>query len=350
MSIFRRGEIWWVDFPDLKGRRIRQSTQTTSKTEAQAILASLCTKVREGKFFDISQEPKLLFRELLDRMGQYQRDMERRSYASYFKPYANNLREAFGDLEVSEITPDRIQRYQFQRAKDVSKATANRSLAVLKRAFNLGIKWGLVKDNPVMRVEFFKEPRGRVRFLSRKEQQELLDCCPKQLRDLVLVALRTGLRRGELLGLRKQDVDFVRGLLMLTRTKTDRSRQVPMTDEVRAILSRLAFGRADQDVLYRNRFGRPYQAPRQAFCRAVRKAGIKDFRFHDLRHTYASDLVMAGVDIFTVSKLLGHSNVKTTMIYAHLAPDHAKAEMAKYQSYLDRDHGTVTAQSVESVG
>jgi integrase len=345
MGVKRRGTVWHIDFRDANGVRIRQSANTTSKTEAQAILASLRTKVREGKFFDINQEPKLTIRELLERVDQRQRELGRRSYESHFKPYAKGLNEAFGDLPVGELTVERLQKYQFQRSQVVSKATVNRSLAILRMAYNLGIRWDLLKDNPVNRLEFFRETRGRVRFLSREEQHELLACCSPLLRDLVLVALRTGMRRRELLGLRKADVDFNRNQLILTRTKTDRSRQVPMTEEVRAVLSRLAFGREEQDRLFRNKRGEPYEQPRWAFCQALHKAGIKNFRFHDLRHSFASDLVQAGVDIFTVSKLLGHSNVRTTMIYAHLAPEHAKAEMARYENYLALNEGAKWAQT-----
>ena len=118
-----------------------------------------------------------------------------------------------------------------------------------------------------------------------------------------------------------------------------------MTEQVRSVLTRLAFGRADGDHLFRNRFGKRYQQPRFEYEKAMMRAGIKDFTFHDLRHTYASDLIMAGVSIFTVSKLLGHANVKTTMIYAHLAPDHAKAEMARYQEYLNATRDTKEAQT-----
>lgn len=350
MGLYRRGTTWWVQFVDSEGKRVRRSAETNSKTEAQAILASLKTKVREGKFFDINQEPNVYFRDLLARVGEHQQNLGRRSYESHFLSYSKSLLGYFGEMTLKEITPAKVQAYQMERAKAVKKATANRSLAILRRAFNLAIRWDLAKENPVSKVDLFPESKGRMRFLSREEQDDLLAACDKRLRDIVLVALRSGLRKGELLGLRKQDVDFKRGLLILTKTKTDRARQVPMTDEVKAVLTRLAFGRAEEDHLFRNKKGACYQQPRFAFMRALAKAGIKDFRFHDLRHTYASDLVMAGVDIFTVSKLLGHSNVKTTMIYAHLAPDHAKAEMAKYQQYLEATRDTKMTQSVVAAG
>jgi integrase len=345
MSIFRRGTTWWVAFKDSNGKRVRQTTGTTSKTEAQSILASLETKVREGKFFDIRQETQVYFRDLLDRVGEHQQNLGRRSYESYFLSYAKSLRAMFGDLTLKEITPDRVQAYQMHRSKTVSKTTANRSLAVLRRCFNLAIRWDLCLDNPVKKVDLFPESRGRIRFLAREEQEQLLDACDKRIRDLVLVALRTGMRKGELLGLRKQDLDFAHSQIVLTKTKTDRGRAVPMTDEVKSVLTRLAFGRVDEDHLFRNRLGKQYLQPRTEFMKAVSRAGIKNFRFHDLRHTFASDLVQASVDIFTVSKLLGHSNVRTTMIYAHLAPDHAKAEMTKYQDYLKKGRDTKMTQA-----
>ncbi len=340
MSLFRRNTVWWMAFKDNNGKRIRQSTGTSSKTEAQAILASLQTKVRENKFFDISQESKTTFRELWERVDEFQRTRELKSYESYFLSYSKSLLESFGTLTLKEITPDRIQRYHFARAQAMSKSTANHSLAVLKRCFNLGMRWDLCQTNPVNKVEAFRGMAPRIRYLTREEQEVLLGCCSDRLRDLVLVSLRTGMRLMEQLGLRKKDIDFSRGLINLTKTKTDRARSVPMTEEVKAVLSRLAFGAKDEDYLFRNARGRQYVQPRTEFKKALQRAGIRDFRWHDLRHTFATDLVAAGVEIFTVSKLLGHSNVKTTMIYAHLVPDHARSEMARYQEYLKQGRDT----------
>lgn len=107
-----------------------------------------------------------------------------------------------------------------------------------------------------------------------------------------------------------------------------------MIPAVEAILRARAFGKAEKDFIFSKPDGSRMTSNKTAFGPALSRAWIKNFRFHDLRHTYARDMVSAGVDIFTISKLLGHANVKTTMIYAHLAPDHRKAEMERYQSYL----------------
>lgn len=194
--------------------------------------------------------------------------------------------------------------------------------------------------------EFFKVPIGRIRFLESSEQARLLECCRGRLKDIVLVALRTGMRRGELLGLRKSDLDFERKLICLSKTKTNSLREIPIIPEIQAVLKTHVFGKADTEYVFAKADGSRMFSNKTAFWMALAKAGIKNFRFHDLRHTYASDLVSAGVDIFTVSKLLGHANVKTTMIYAHLTPNHRKAEMDQYQSYLARQaQDTVWSQS-----
>jgi len=342
MSIYRRGGVWWMSFKDQHGRRLRRSTTSTSRTEALAILASMATKVREGKFFDIRQKDKVKFKDLLAQVREHEQKMGRGSYHDFYKSYFNNMEAFFGDVYLDEITPKRVEEYQFHRSAEASKATANRSLAVLKKVFNLGIRWDLTTLNPVKKVDFFKVPRGRIRFLSRQEQEALLRACNGHLLDVVTVALRTGMRRGELLGVRKKDVDFSGNFIYLEKTKSGAHRQIPILSEVRAILTRLAFGVEEEALLFRNRTGEPLRDLRTPFKRALSLAGIKGFRFHDLRHTFASDMVMAGVDIFTVSKLLGHASVQTTMIYAHLSPDHNKAEMDRYQRYLQR--GTNMAQ------
>jgi integrase len=334
MKPYLRGKTYWISFKDQFGRRISKSAQTEDPKEAQARLASLETKVREGKFFDKRQQDRIRFKDLLDQVRKYEMERSLGSYNAFAKSYYNKLESVFGEKYLEEITPRLLEKYQVTRAEETSKATSNLSLAVLKKVFNLGMRWDLTNTNPATKVKPFKVPRGRMRFLLREEQEDLLKVCKKDLKDVVLVAMRTGMRRGELLGLRKKDVDFRRNFIYLEKTKSGTHRQIPMTPEVREVMTRLAFGHTDDDLLFRNRAGEPYVDLRTAFKTALSRAEIKEFHFHDLRHTYASDMVMSGVSIFVVSKLLGHSSVQTTMIYAHLALNHNKAEMERYDRYL----------------
>ena len=302
----------------------------------QAVLASIKTKIVEGKFFEKLQKQKVLFRDLAARVLEHQRAMKRRSVEQFHKHYSNNLVAYFDRKFVDEIKVEHVERYHLDRSKGVSPAMVNRSLAVLKRIFNLAIKWGLVEKNPVRFVEFLKEPEGRLRFLSKEEQAALLGECLGDIRDIVLIALGTGMRRGEVLGLKKLDLDFERELIFVAKSKTGRTRQLPMLNEVKAVLTRRVFGLDENAHLFLNRLGGRLKTCEGSFNKALGRAGIKDFHFHDLRHTYATDLISAGVEIFTVAKFLGHTDPKiTARVYAHLSPEYRRSEMEKYQSYLD---------------
>jgi len=333
MGIYLRDSVWWMSFPDQYGRRVRKSTETKFKTEAQAIYMAQKTKVREGKFFDIKKADRVLFEALVEKVLAHEKTIKGQN-SGFLVATCKPLNLAFGKSFLEEINPLVITEYQRRRLQTVSKNTINREMAVLRKVFNLGIRWGMAKDNPVKQVDFFKVPKGRIRFLEKEEQARFLESCRGHLKDIVTVALRTGMRRGELLGLKKGELDFNRKMVCLSKTKTDTFREIPMIPAVESILRAKAFGKADGDFLFTKSDGTRMHSNQSAFETALARAQIKNFRFHDLRHTYASDLVSAGVDIFTVSKLLGHSNVKTTMIYAHLAPSHRQAEMERYQQYL----------------
>ena len=155
------------------------------------------------------------------------------------------------------------------------------------------------------------------------------------------------MRRGEVLNLRKADLDFERELIFIAKTKTGRTRQLPMLAEVKAVLEKRVDGRAEQEPLFKNQQGRQLKSCTISFAKALERAEIADFHFHDLRHTYATDLISAGVEIFTVAKFLGHTDPKiTARVYAHLSPEYRRSEMEKYQNYLN---GTSVAQQRTNV-
>ena len=258
-----------------------------------------------------------------------------------FKDQALTLRRLLGALgsetPVAAITAERIAQYQAKRkaetsarrrdesgnALPVSPATVNRELALLRHLLVLAHEWGHVDKVPKIRME--REPEGRLRFLTVEEIARLLAACRASahpdLAAVVIVALNTGMRKGEILGLEWDRVDFSRGVLLLERTKSGRRREVPMNDAVDAVLS----GRPGP------REGRVFsgRSVRKAFERAVREAKLEDFRFHDLRHTAASYLVMRGGSLADVKAVLGHSDVKMTMRYAHLSPEHLRGAVAR---------------------
>ena len=188
-----------------------------------------------------------------------------------------------------------------------SNQTVNLELACLKTLFAKAITWGKATENPVKQVKMLRVNNARVRFLDETEEARLLVECKEYLYDLVVTALHTGFRRNELLSLRSEDVDFARGLVSVRAgyAKNGEGRSIPMSTTVKVILRQLVekAEATSSPYLFRNCHGEPYRSCRSAFEYVVQKVGIKDFHFHDLRHTFASRLVMAGVDIVFLNEM-----------------------------------------------
>jgi integrase len=227
-----------------------------------------------------------------------------------------------------------IERYKRQRKGDgVSEVTINRELAFLKNVFTKAVEWGKTGENPVKKVRFYREDNSRARFLTDEEEERLLAHCKPQLQALVITALHTGFRASELCSLTWNDIDFRRRMITVRAgyAKNGESRTVPMNEVLTTTLKAVKLHSADGERVFCNRQGTPYRSFRTAFERAVRLAGIADFTFHDLRHTFASRLVMAGVDLPTVKELLGRKDISMTMRYAHLSSDHKQAAVKKLE-------------------
>jgi len=186
---------------------------------------------------------------------------------------------------------------------------------------NVAVEWRRLKTNPIRATKKLKEPPGRLWFLSLEEIHKLLACCPPPphpLRDMVMVALTTGMRRGEILGLKWDYIKLDNRLIILPVTKNNTVRVLPINDTLHRILSEMP---QKSGYVFGNGNGGHIGNIKHSFTSACRKAGITDFRFHDLRHTYASHLAMRGVHIRALQELLGHKTLIMTQRYSHLAPE-----------------------------
>jgi integrase len=200
-------------------------------------------------------------------------------------------------------------------------------------------EWQWCEDNPVRKVSKLKEPRGRVRFLSDEERQRLLEACKVSrnpyLYTIVVLALATGARRGELLTLHWQDVDLKRRVLTFRETKNSEIRVVPVTGYALDVLSLHAKSqRANTDLAFPNRTGKKPLAIRNAFENAVEHARIKDFRFHDLRHSAASYLAMNGASLAEIAEVLGHKTLAMVRRYTHIAESHTRSVVARMNTAI----------------
>ena len=281
------------------------------------------------------------------------------------------LKTSFPDLQnrkLSEITPWLIEKWRMARLKGGAKpSTVNRDLNDLKSSLAKAVDWGYLEAHPIAAVKRSKEDRApAVRFLTSNEETrlraavdarearirgerkranawraarryELLPDLQKRafadhLKPMVLLSLNTGLRRGELFGLRWADIDLPHEMLTVRgpKAKSGNTRHIPLNEEARVVLEVWRASTVNPEALvFPARDGGPLDNVRSSWAGVLRAAGVERFRWHDLRHTFASRLIMAGVDLNTVRELLGHSSYQMTLRYAHLAPEHKAAAVAR---------------------
>ncbi len=282
---------------------------------------------------------------------------------------ADRVRAIFGDFltkPMPEITPFAVERWRTQRHRaGITPSTTNRDLDCLRSVLSKAVQWGSLAEHPMRTVKRAKvDTLGRLRYLSPDEEQQLraaLVARDQRERDargrfnawraergytllpaygtytdhlhpVVVLSLNTGLRRGELLARTWGDVDLVGALLTVrgASAKSGRTRYLPLNSEARDVLT--AWRPSEATVagwVFPGPTGEKMASLKTAWGKVAKAAGLKNFTFHDLRHTFASKLVQAGVDLNTVRELLGHADIKMTLRYAHLAPEHKAAAVAK---------------------
>lgn len=246
-----------------------------------------------------------------------------------------HLYPAFTGQRLDELNPVWIRQYIRQRQREGAAASSiNKETGLLSRAINYANQeWGYALNNPAPGLKQ-REPEGRVRWLTKTQAAALVaaagQCGPRaaHLPDVITLALHTGMRKGELLGLEWARVDFVNGLIYLEamHTKANRRRAIPINGPAMAALQRRQ-AVADGPLIFKG-----VQDVKRSFGHACRLAGITNFRFHDLRHTFASWLVQAGAPLPEVRDLLGHASIEMTERYAHLAPDRLRGAVAMLEA------------------
>ena len=235
------------------------------------------------------------------------------------------LSEVFDGLSLAEITPQRIADYKkIRRDAGVKVATIARELEILRASLNIALKeWEWIEVNPFWKVRI-EQPKGhKERWLTLEEELRLLDSSPAWLREIISFALNTGMRQNEILSLCWPEVDFIRRSVTLLLTKNMEKRTIPLNHAALDLLNSKGRGRRISGYVFTSSVDTKIQARNllRAFYVARKKAGLEDVRFHDLRHTFATRLVQAGVELYVVKELLGHKTLKMTTRYAHHYPE-----------------------------
>jgi integrase len=240
------------------------------------------------------------------------------------------------DAERFKISRSRQPRKNAKDGRTVTPAAVNRDLAVLRILFNLAIRLKKARTNPVSGVKLLPEHNLQMRVLSWEEEASYLTVASQPLRDVAMLILETGMRPGEVLRLRREDVNLELGFLRIPTGKTAFARRtIPLTERGRAVLSRRML-EAKSDWLFPSRHNaeRPINWLRKAHIIALCKTGVHPpFRLYDLRHTALTRMAMAGIDLPTLREFAGHANIQMAMRYLHPTPEHKKHAIAKFEEF-----------------
>jgi len=337
------GQNWFIDFT-CDGKRIRLLGGFT-KEQARLTLAKIRTeKLNEKLGFKKPVKPDIGFmefaREFIDVYSkQNKRSWERDETA------LRCLEPHFKGKKMRDIGPEIIERYKAKRKTEVAPGTVNRELAFLKTLFNKAVEWGRLESSPTANIKRFKEPNHKDRILNTSEMTKLLDEANGYLKPIIIVALNTAMRKGEILNLKWENVDFSKRCIHVEDSKSGRSRNIPMNS---LVIEALSVRPQTQIYVFPSpRTGKVFKNIKASFRIACNKAEIKGLRFHDLRHTSATRMIEVGVPLVVVSKILGHSSIQMTMRYAHPTPENIRLAVEKLGTFYEKTRQEVDIAKIK---
>jgi site-specific recombinase XerD len=338
-GVFERvkgSNIWWIRYTNERGKRITSKVGTFAA--AVHVYEQRTAAIRLGVLLPHSPRRGVKFSDLVTDASKFAEKHHRAS--KDFKQRANLAVEAFGDRAAESITTRELQDWidEMAEEREWTGGTRNRFKSTLSTVFREGMRAGKINVNPARLIRRSKESLGRVRFLSYDEEAKLRKAIaatlPGRIKDegksafaQLDIALHTGMRKSEQFSATWNQVDLEKGFIYLSMTKNGTDRFVTLNSAAVSVLKRLKvrhkkLGLPPDSTLFHSKRDGLIKNPRKWFATALEQAEIQDVTWHTLRHTFASRLVMAGVDLKTVQELMGHKTIAMTARYAHLAPTH----------------------------
>jgi site-specific recombinase XerD len=349
--------IWRYRFMH-KGKRYFGADPTwKNKGEAKAARDRRRIAVREGR--EDQAEAETNFQVFVEKtfLPWVETNLSKGTYKNY-KCRTPRLVKAFGSLDLSQVSTFGVERFKRDELERITKrkrqplpGTVNSYLVVLGSVFTVAEELGRIERGRRPKIKLLQAENRRLRYLSVDEERRLLLAAAARgyLQDVIVVALATGLRRDELFSLRAEDVDLRLNLLTVVQGKGGKSRTVPIDRESEAarILARLIRERRGKYL-----FASPWAKDKacgvdESLAAAAKQAEIEGVTLHTLRHTFGTRLVASGVDLRTVQELMGHADIQTTMIYAHVVEGSKHAAIARLKDYQENCHEITTANVVE---
>ena len=351
MSLFKRGSVWWV-YIYRDGVRYQYSTGTGGRRQAEKIEEQLKKDLRDRRFQLSEADPTMPFSELAARF------IASGSVKAHHLYHLRILLAFFSETPVGRITKPLTEEFRKQRRMwnpVIKDATVNRDLSVLRHVMYWAVDERLLAANPLARMKMARERHTRRQILSVAEEQLLLAAAKDHLYAMVLIALDTGIRRGEITSQRWEDIDLAQRLLYVSVSKTPEgeAREIPLTERLYAFLAE----RRKPEGLVISFQGRPVRNVKRAWTTALKNAGIRHVRFHDLRHTFNTRLMEAGVLQEIRMALMGHSaGSQIHAIYTHIELPTKRTAIRKLEAWVqdqqqqlkEQEHANTETERSES--
>lgn len=343
-TIYLRGKTWTIGYT-AGGRRVREAIGS-NRQMAEAVLKKRIVEAIEDRHFDKRNVGKVPFSEFAETYIQ-----RCTSLLKSAKTEVNRVKywvRHFGNRPIGQITRAELQDWQAQKHQTCKPATVNRELGRLRHMLNRAVDWELLDQSPLKGLKFLSEAgNARLRFLSLEECDRLIQACKApHLRAIVTIALHTGMRSGEIRNLQWCDLDFDTGFLIVSDSKNDEKRHVPLDSTVVALLGNWP-RTAGSEFVFTNSAGGHLGWLQHGFRKALGRSGLTDLHFHDLRHTFASQWMMAGGDLYVLKSILGHKSIAMTQRYAHLSPAYKKAMVERMEQIWAKPTSRATGIPVQ---
>lgn len=373
MTVRKKGNKWYCRF-QLDGIRYeRRCALAENEKEAKKIEAIIKTEILRGNYDYGKSHNTFRLKDGIELFIKYSK-VNKLSYESD-KYYIKKVIDFFGEnIPLEQITPSKIEdfkeylksytiknkikinnpdygkngsrkKYIYKETeiqKNRANSTINRHTEMLSKMFNLCIENNLTNTNPCRSVKQLREENFKIRFLTPEEEKRMFEAIEYHytmsskvngeyefypyihLKNIIICALQTGMRRGEIFNLKWGQIDLKTGYIEVLKTKSGKARKIPISPRLRLTLEEMLIDKQSEYVFVNPETSKPYVDIKKAFSSLLEKAEIKNFRFHDLRHTVATRMVEGGADLLVVQEILGHSNIQTTMRYSHPVPERKK--------------------------
>ena len=350
MSVFKKGNNKWYYRFQINGKEYYRACKgAVDQKTALQYEAVAKAEIMRGNLGFLNNSRKPTLKDLIPLYLTYSETNKKSYKGDVFS--TKIFLKYFGNIDLEEITPQLIEDFKvrIKTERNNKNATVNRHLEALSKMLNIAVANNLIAKNPMWSVKKLREDNHKVRVLSAEEEKRLFEemergydvigrgHIPKtiypyiHLKPLIVCALQTGMRRGEIFKLKWANIDFEYGFAELLETKSGKSRRVPISNKFWEILNQL--DKSTEYVFTNPQTGQPYNDIKVSFHSLLKKAKIEDFRFHDFRHTAATRMLEKGADIRTVQEILGHSSVVVTQRYTHTTPQYKKSAIELLSNY-----------------